>query len=216
MLLRGAPKRNPIPSPPIVSDNATQRKRKALLQACIGQLQRQSMYATGQAVRILSEADALSIVRLLCNRLHAVAVQLQGQKRQALQINDSYDVQDLLNALLRLHFDDVRAEKPTPSFGGNGSRTDFLLKNQQIVVEAKMTRTMVADKEVCFELMEDAAHYRHHSNCKKLVCLVYDPPGLIRDPRGVESYGRKLSSESLDVEVIVVPKDWRSEEHTSE
>jgi hypothetical protein len=80
-------------------------------------------------------------------------------------------------------------------------------KNEQIVVEAKMTRTMAATKEVCFELMEDAAHYWRHSDCKKLVCLVYDPPGLIKDPRGVERYGRSLSSESLDVEVIVVPKD---------
>ena len=206
MLVRGAPKRNLIPPPSSVSDHATQRKRKALLQACLVQLQSQSKYATAQGARILSEAEALSIVRLICDRLPIVAIQLQSQERQALHINDSYDVQDLLNALLRLHFDDIRAEEPTPSFGGNGSRTDFRLKNEQIVVEAKMTRTMVAEKEVCFELMEDAAHYRHHSECKKLVCLVYDPLGLISNPPGVESYGRKLSSEALDVEVIVVPK----------
>jgi hypothetical protein len=74
----------------------------------------------------------------ICRRFNAVAAQLQGHRPsgRTLVISDKYDVQDLLNAMLRLYFDDVHPEEPTPSFGG-ASRTDFLLKEEQIVVEAK-------------------------------------------------------------------------------
>jgi hypothetical protein len=33
----------------------------------------------------------------------------------------------------------------------------------------------LTDKEVSFELMQDAAHYKRYSHCKNLACLVYDP-----------------------------------------
>ncbi|PYU21391.1 MAG: malate dehydrogenase, partial [Acidobacteria bacterium] len=99
---------------------------------------------TAEATRTLKESDAVSIVRVICRRFHAVVVQLQSQQRQALQINNEYDVQDILHALLELHFNNVRAKQPTPSFRGELSRTDFLLKNGQIVVEAKITRATLA------------------------------------------------------------------------
>jgi hypothetical protein len=155
-----------------------------------------------------SQPTASATVRLICERFHTVAVQLRNrrEKRQTLTINDEYDVQDLLNALLRLQFDDVRPEEPTPSFGGGASRMDFLLKKEQIVVEAKMTRAALKDKELCNELIQDVARYKNHADCKKLMCLVYDPAAFIKNPNGVESDIQKLSSESLGVEAIVVPK----------
>ena len=56
------------------------------------------------------------------------------------EIKDEYDVQDLLNALLRLNFDDVRPEEYTPSYAGSSTRVDFLLKKEKIVIEVKKTR----------------------------------------------------------------------------
>src|SRR5207253_11444796 len=79
MLLRGAPTREPFPPPGVVSDNATRQKRKALLQACREQLQSQSRYVTAEATRTLKQSDAVSIVRVICRRFHAVVVQLQSQ-----------------------------------------------------------------------------------------------------------------------------------------
>jgi REase_DpnII-MboI len=209
MLLRGAPPTGITAAPPsIVSENAIQWKRVTLLQACMEQLQDQGMKATVEAGDEVSQRDAVSMFRLICRRFHAVAAQLQSQRhsRLTLVISDEYDVQDLLNALLQLHFDDVRPQEPTPSFGGGASRTDFLLKNEQIVVEAKMTRPTLTDKEVSFELMQDAAHYKRYSDCKNLVCLVYDPQGLIENPHRIENDIRKFSSEALGVELIVVPE----------
>ena len=156
----------------------------------------------------IADSDVTAIVRLICQRFHSVAVQLAKRhaKRETLNIGDEYDVQDLLHALLRLHFDDVRAEESTPSFGGGAARMDFLLKQEQIVLEAKMTRSDLKDKEITDELIQDVARYKSHPDCKKLVCIVYDPAGLLKNPTGIISDIEQLSTESLAVEVHVAPK----------
>ncbi len=66
------------------------------------------------------------------------------ENRETLKIEDEYDVQDLLHALLLLYFDDVRAE----DYAGKSSRMDFLLKNERVVIEVKKTRLGLADKEL--------------------------------------------------------------------
>ena len=55
-------------------------------------------------------------------------------------INDEYDVQDVLRGVLSGLFNDVRDEENTPSHAGLRSRMDLLLKREQIVIETKMTR----------------------------------------------------------------------------
>jgi hypothetical protein len=40
-------------------------------------------------------------------------------------VQDEYDVQDILKALLRVHFNDVRPEEPNPSIAGQSPRVDF-------------------------------------------------------------------------------------------
>jgi len=82
---------------------------------------------------------------------------------------------------------------------------DFLLKSDQFVIEAKITRSGRANKEIANELTIDAARYRTHQDCKSLVCLVYDPSGLIKNPRGFELDLARLSDPRLAVFPIVVP-----------
>src|SRR5574341_807535 len=79
----------------------------------------------------------------ICSRFHLVARQLQSRHghRDTLDVEDEYDVQDLLHALLTLEYDDIRPEEWTPSYAGGSSRMDFLFKLEQIVVEAKQTRS---------------------------------------------------------------------------
>ena len=59
-------------------------------------------------------------------------IQQRHDNRSTLEIRDEYDVQDLLHTLLRIDFDDVRAEEFTPSHAGKSSRMDFLLKDYQL------------------------------------------------------------------------------------
>ena len=64
------------------------------------------------------------------NRFTRVVRQLRSRhdNRETLTIKDEYDVQDLLHALLVLHFDDVRAEEWTPSYAGGCERMDLKYK----------------------------------------------------------------------------------------
>jgi hypothetical protein len=150
------------------------------------------------------ETDA---IELLCLRFHTVVRQLRDRRegRSTLDVTDEYDVQDLLHALLRIFFDDVRPEEWTPSYAGKSSRMDFLLPTEKLVVEVKKTRPSLDAKEVGSELIEDIARYRTHPSCKRLICFVYDPEGRIANPRGIE--GDLSRNESgFEVKVIIAPR----------
>jgi len=143
----------------------------------------------------------------IANGFHSVATQLRRRygNRESLKVTDEYDVQDLLHALLKVDFDDVRPEEYSPSKAGAASRLDFLLKAQKVVVEAKMASTTLTDKKIGEQLIIDIERYRAHPDCERLVCLVYDPEHHIRNPIGLE---RDLSrkEETIEVHVVVVPK----------
>jgi hypothetical protein len=151
--------------------------------------------------------DAPALATLICSRFCLVARQLQERHdgRSTLQIEDEYDVQDLLHSLLRLHFDDIRPEEWTPSYAGGSARMDFLLKAEQIVIEAKIARPGRDAKKISDELIVDAARYKEHPDCRMLVCFVYDPEKVITNPRGVESDLRKSSGPRLQVIAIIAP-----------
>jgi hypothetical protein len=154
-----------------------------------------------------ADQQPIKAVLGICDRFHAIAGQLiqRRESRPTLEIKDEYDVQDLLHALLRMYFDDIRAEEWTPSYGGGSSRMDFLLKGHELVVEAKMTRKGLTAKEVSEQLIIDAAKYRQHPECKTLVCLVYDPAALVKNPRGIERDLAKLSGNGLEMICVITP-----------
>lgn len=141
-------------------------------------------------------------VARICSRFPLVVRQLRHRHgaRETLDVNDEYDVQDLLHGLLHLFFDDVRPEEVVPSYAGKSTRMDFLLKDESIVVEAKMTRKGLGEKEVGEQLILDISQYQSHPNCKQLFCLVYDPEHRVRNPRGLEN---DLSKKHGDLEVKV-------------
>jgi hypothetical protein len=150
--------------------------------------------------------DTLLLLDQICTRFHLVARQLRARRenRETLSVTDEYDVQDLLHALLWLHFEDIRPEEWTPSYAGKSSRMDFLLKREQIVVETKKTRPTLSAKEVGTELIEDIARYERHPDCRALICFVYDPDGFIGNPRGIEADLER--NEPFPVRVLIRPK----------
>ena len=84
---------------------------------------------------------------------------------------------------------------------------DFLLKRDGIVVEVKMTRKGLGAKELGDQLIQDIQRYEKHADCKTLVCFVYDPGGLVANPRGIEADLNKTDGE-LSVKVLIVPKGY--------
>jgi hypothetical protein len=82
---------------------------------------------------------------------------------------------------------------------------DFLLKNEQLVVEAKMTRKGLDQKEVGNQLAVDILRYQAHQDCKTLICFVHDPIGRCENPTALEN---DLTNDhgALHVIVMVRPK----------
>ena len=108
-------------------------------------------------------------------------------------------------SILRLHFEDVRCEEPTPAHAGGGSRMDFLLMPEGIVIETKRSRIDLSERGIADQLIVDIERYARHQHCRKLVCFVFDPEMFLRNPKGLE---RDLSSEArkLPVYVVVSPQ----------
>lgn len=152
------------------------------------------------------EQSPILLIEQICLRFHLVARQLRSRHggRPTLDTQDEYDVQDLMHSLLHIHFEDVRAEEYTPSYAGKSSRMDFLLKREAIVIELKMTRAGLGPKELSTQLIEDIERYKTHPSCQALVCFVYDPTGLIPNPRGIES-DLKRDDSPFPVRVLIRP-----------
>ena len=175
-------------------------RAEAFLQSVTSEIQQ---FWDDSGTATAAPVDPLTVVLRLCERFHHVARQLRSRhdNRGTIEIEDEYDVQDLLHALLRVDFDDIRPEEWTPSYAGKSARMDFLLKDYQLVIEAKKTRKGLGEKEVGDQLLVDIARYRNHPDCKVLVCFVYDPEGRIGNPRGLEN---DLSGERDGLKVVAV------------
>jgi hypothetical protein len=128
-------------------------------------------------------------LELLLRRFHSVARQLRHRHagRPTIAIQDEYDVQDLLHALLRSLYEDVRPEDPVPAHAGASSRVDFLLKPERTIVEAKFATANLRDRQIGEQLIIDIERYQAHPSCDRLVCFVYDPGSHIRNAAALEA-----------------------------
>ena len=156
---------------------------------------------------INEKKDSSELIINLFKRFHIICKQLRNRydSRETIDVTDEYDVQDLLHSLLCIYFDDIRPEEWTPSYAGGCSRQDFLLKEDQIVIEVKKTRKGLQDKQVGEQLIVDIERYKSHPNCKKLLCFIYDPEERISNPKGIENDLTK-KTDGLNVITIVTQK----------
>ncbi|MHB9010028.1 MAG: PD-(D/E)XK nuclease domain-containing protein [Limisphaerales bacterium] len=193
-----------LKAPPAPHDLAEAALLHISLSAAIATRLESALAETWQVGR--PTKDAVALIETLCRRFPFLVKQLSARhdKRPPFLVKDEYDVQDLLHGLLRLHFDDVRPEEVTPSYAGSSARMDFLLKAEKVVVEAKMTRKTLGQKEVVTQLTEDVARYRTHPDCQTLVCFVFDPGGFCKNPVALEN-DVSTNAHGFAVKVIVAP-----------
>ena len=187
-------------------DYLTRGKQRALalLQQAVRGLEEEIAYR-GELLETAASGGHEIILKLAA-RLPQVIRQLtqRHDDRTTLDAQDEYDVQDLLHALLRIDFDDIRPEEWTPSYAGSAARMDFFLPETNAVVETKMTRRGLTARKLGDELLLDIARYQNHPGCKTLYCVVYDPDGRIANPRGIENDLTK-DHDNLKVCVRIVP-----------
>lgn len=160
-----------------------------------------------ESLKTTSNLEPLSFLEKLCTRFHLIVRQLRARHsdRSTLEVNDEYDVQDLMYALIRINFDNIRPEEWTPSYAGGSSRMDFLLKNEGIVIETKKTRKGLGSKELGDQLIIDIGRYKTYPDVKLLFCFIYDPEGRIANPEGLEEDLTRINNE-IPVKILVTPK----------
>lgn len=153
------------------------------------------------------QSDPLDALRKVCLRFHAVARQLRLRKdyRTTLEVEDDYDLQDLLCALLKLEFDEVGSDEWTPPYAGGSTKTTLFLNRDQIAVVAKKTRSGLTTKELAEQISVDANHYAPRESCLHFFCFIYDPEGRIGSPKGLESDLTSVS-DRYTIHVLVAPK----------
>jgi hypothetical protein len=141
-------------------------------------------------------AGPLAQLEKLLRRLPLVVRQLRSRHgdRPAFLVQDVLDLEDLVRALLPLHFDDVRPESRTPSYSPS-TRTDFLLASEGIALTVKRVTTSLRERELAAQVLEDAEYYGGRSDCRILVVFVYDPEQLLYEPRRLEREWLRAAAE---------------------
>lgn len=155
----------------------------------------------------VASTDAVGLLRKIGNRFHAVARQLRlrHEGRPTIEVEDEYDAQDVVHALLSLEFDEIRRETWQPGYAGGSEHTYFVAPRDRILIEVKKTRQGVGAKEIAGQLEHDTLYYWTHPDCQTVFCFVYDPEARVGDPYGLE----KTLTRQVDgqrVEVFISPK----------
>lgn len=156
----------------------------------------------------LKSPDHYELIVSLMRNFDKFATQIRRRHsgRDSIRINDEYDVQDCIHAILKLFIDDIRPEEWTPSYAGGSARMDFLLPDEELVIETKMTRDNLKDRQLGEELLVDIAKYAQHSGCKQLISFIYDKESYIHNPRGLKKDLEQQSNGQLIVTVIICPE----------
>jgi len=146
-----------------------------------------------------SGQGALAGLESFLDRLPLVIRQLRVRhgERPPFRVEDTWDLEDLLRALLPLWFEDIRPQCRTPRYAAT-TRTDFRLAAEQIVVLAKLAR----EPRLGDQLREDGAYYGEQGGCRTLVAYIHDPEGMLRETPFVPGSGGRLD-EGPEVRCVI-------------
>lgn len=169
-------------------------------------LERQRAILVMSIEAVSGEAALLDELALLFKRLPDYIAVLQAARNARVpppSIENEADLQIVVEAILRLHFDDVRPEDYVSEYAGGASRVDFLLRQQGIIIETKMTRSTLTDRKVGEELLIDWARYQRHPDCRAILAVIFDPGRHISNPAGLENDLSHNQAESATRAVVV-------------
>jgi hypothetical protein len=146
---------------------------------------------------------------LKCLKSITTSVRKLGDRshgREPFIVENEYDVQDLIETVLRGTFPEVVREEWTTKRAGSAKRIDLVIRSLGILVECKYVRDTNHAKKIADELRIDFECYHDYPDCRQLYVYVYDPDRLIDDPENfaadLNGVRRKRDHE-FSVEVIV-------------
>jgi len=122
-----------------------------------------------------SPVDELQTVLRICERLPMSAKALTDRQRDKpdYTVDDEYDVQDLLMAVMKAYFKYIIQEDPMNKIGSSSGRADFSIEELGIVIEVKFARRAGDQKRIEEEFAVDQNLYSTWSHLKHFVYVVY-------------------------------------------
>jgi hypothetical protein len=130
--------------------------------------------------------EPLERLERLLRRLPLVARELGRRERAPLTIRDERDLDDLVRALLPIHFDDVRVEARTPRYSP-GNRSAFWLPEAEALVVAYLVGTRFDEATLAARHAEDVEYCRARSGILHLVMFIHDPDRRLRGAERLEA-----------------------------
>ncbi len=153
-------------------------------------------------------AADVALVRKICERLPYAARILGSRSRKDKQpytIEDEYDVQDLLHAVIRAYVKYSVQEDPIGKVAATRySRADISIEDLGVLVEVKYVRGPEDQKRVVDEHSQDLVLYAKWEPLRRLILLVYNS-SVLRDAEALEQLaGRhEVTGRTFEVDVVL-------------
>lgn len=150
----------------------------------------------------------IRLVEQVCMRMPNAARILftrQRKNKNPYILEDEYDVQDLLHALLRAYLKYSVQEDPIPKVAGTkSSRADISIAELGVLIEVKFVRGPDDQKRIFDDLSRDLIVYTSWSPLKTLLFVIYNADDL-RDPEAIEKLSgpKQINDVKFDVRVIL-------------
>lgn len=141
----------------------------------------------------------------LFQNFHKFAKQLQIRQNNAnpIVIEDEYSLQDVVHAILCLHFKKVENEIWLPPYCGKASRIDFYLEEERIGIEVKFASKNLMEDKLRKQLIEDKEQYMKSGFFDEIVFFVFNPQMALKKPEVL--YDIEEQTNNCTVTVIVAP-----------
>jgi hypothetical protein len=137
---------------------------------------------------IVPEAD-VALVERICRRIANAARIVSNRQRKDKEpyvIEDEYDVQDLLHAVLRAYLKYSVQEDPLQKVAGTRSgRADISIENLSVLIEVKYAYGPDDQKRIFDDFSQDLVLYAAWQPLKTLLFVIYNSSDL-RDPESLE------------------------------
>jgi hypothetical protein len=153
--------------------------------------------------------SADEVVRDILNNFSNAIQKIIKNRRKGhpnFEIEDEYDVQDILYVILKSVFPNLRDEDAIGKVGAKTTKIDLIIREERILVEVKMIKEKDSNETHFIEQLK--ADFESYHECKwlrKLFCFVYDPYKKTRDISNFNDLNgeRTKGEHNFNVEVIV-------------
>jgi hypothetical protein len=153
------------------------------------------------------KAGDLALILCVCERLRDAARQLRDRARGKadFKIEDEYDVQDLLFAVLRAYLKQAIQEDPISKIANcKSSRADISIEAMGVLIEIKFVRSPRDQSTLVQQYAEDLLLYSKWKPLRHLIYLLYNSDGLADPDAMAELSGKQeINGQSFQTHIVL-------------